>query len=669
MTVQTTNAVRPRLRGDVYFTAMPDGAFVRSTRGSVFLKGASVHRLLTALAPALTGAATLTELLAAVPTPQRPSVRKLVGTLLERGFVRDTGSDLPHSLDDDAAERYAGPVQFIDSFTDSAARRFQDFRAARLVCVCGPDAARGFLSALTDCGATRLTLVLPDPDSMLTVHRFAATLPEVPAELAFVPAPSTTDGADATDWETLLRTADAVLHLADRPGAGSREAVARLCARLGRPLVQGLATADAVWIWPVRTPAAPDGDGGRDGDSPWRRLLATRTEAERRTLRAGPCSDGLHRGPVAELAAIQLTFRAYCHLTGVTTPELAAMARLDTTTLEVDHHPVLGPAPASSDAGPRKPGAERDPARRVRLLRTADPVPDPLFLERLAVACDRHVGPIPDVRERDHPQLPLFVTEAKVADPGLRTEPRAVLGAAHTAHDARADALRRAAATALELARQAAPRPAPEPGWDLAAERERPVPAPGNGRYAHGVAAEADLDRSALAGTLAALARLVPVQAAGDAAPVPPAELTAADRQCVELLTTADARWSVHRVASPAAALPAFAFLLDGATVAVQVHPDAATALSAGLLDTLLAWQLARHRRESGDPDPTGGTTPEAVPSVQPRLAATDGAGQLATTLEQLRAAGLCAVLQVLDDDPALAELVRFGVRVVIDDA
>ncbi len=280
--VPTTGAVRPRLRGDVSGAATPDGAVVR--------------------------------------------------------------------LEVEEAQRYAAQVQFIDCFTDSAERRFQDFRAACLVCVCGPDAARGFLGALTDCGTTRLTLVLPDSDAMLTVHQFATTLPEVPAELAFVPAPVTADGTDAADWETLLGTADAVLHLADHPGVGDREAVARFCTRLGKPLVQGLAVADAVWIWPVRMPAGgtAGGDRGRggdgkrdgDGDAPWQRLLATRTEAERRALLAGPCPDELYRGPVPELAAIQLAFRAFCHLTGVAMPELAAMARLDTGTLEIDHHPV-----------------------------------------------------------------------------------------------------------------------------------------------------------------------------------------------------------------------------------------------------------------------------------------------------------------------------------------
>ncbi|MFE6686370.1 hypothetical protein ACFVFQ_07800 [Streptomyces sp. NPDC057743] len=703
-TVQTSGAVRPRLRGDVYFAAMPDGAFVRSTRGSLFLKGASVHRLLTALTPALTGAATLDELLAAVPDPQRAPVRQLVGTLLERGFVRDTGSDRPHTLGADDAERYAAPVQFIDYFTDSAERRFQDFRAARLVCVCGPDAARGFLSALTDCGAGELTLVLPDADDVRTVRHFADSLPEVPAALTIVPAPN---GAEPADWKALLLPADVVLHLADRPGADAREAVGGWCARLEIPLVQGLVVGDAVWIWPVCTPAADapdtdgkgngygDGYGYRYGGVAWRRLLATRSDDERRALRAGPSPDELYRGPVPELAAIQLAFRAFCHLTGVAMPELAAMARLDTATLEIDHHPVLAPSGAlDSDAGADSgsdSGDFRDepgPARRVQLLRAAEPVPDPLFLERLTAACDRHLGPIPEVRERDYPQLPLFVTEARVADPGLRTAPRAVWGAAQTAHEARAHALRRAAATALELARQASPRPASEPGWDLVAGRARPLPVPGNGRYAHGIAAEADLDRSALAGTLAALARLVPEHATGDAAdgavakgaagevvgeasagPVPLAELAAADRNCVELLTTTGARWTVHRVASPAAALPAYAFLLDGATVAVQVHPDARTALSAGLHDTLLAWQLARHRAESAAPEATGHDTAGELPAVQPRLAASDGADQLDATLAQVRAAGLCAVLQVLDDDPALAELVRFGIRVVIGDA
>ncbi|MYT28230.1 MULTISPECIES: hypothetical protein [unclassified Streptomyces] len=65
------------------------------------------------------------DLLIEVPAHQRPSVRQLIGTLLERDLARDTGSDPPHTLDDEEAERYAAQVQFIDCFTDSAERRFQ----------------------------------------------------------------------------------------------------------------------------------------------------------------------------------------------------------------------------------------------------------------------------------------------------------------------------------------------------------------------------------------------------------------------------------------------------------------------------------------------------------------------------------------------------------------
>lgn len=143
------SAVRPRLRHDVVFAESLDGAFVRHADDGFVVKGRSAYRWISALSPHLTGENTVGELCAGLPDEQRETVVHLIGTLLERGFVRDRRPDEDATLDGAVRVRFTPQINFVEHYVDDAVTRFTAFRESAVLCMGdGPLVRSAALSAL-----------------------------------------------------------------------------------------------------------------------------------------------------------------------------------------------------------------------------------------------------------------------------------------------------------------------------------------------------------------------------------------------------------------------------------------------------------------------------------------------------------------------------------------
>ncbi|MEV6226586.1 YcaO-like family protein [Saccharopolyspora shandongensis] len=111
------NGPRLKLRDDAYHVVTDDGVYVLTHRGSTRLDGASIGLWLDRLRPLLDGTRTATELMGAVPQPERKAyLKKLLATLIDAELVREFEHDEP-----------AG-VPFLDYFLDSPAGALERFR-------------------------------------------------------------------------------------------------------------------------------------------------------------------------------------------------------------------------------------------------------------------------------------------------------------------------------------------------------------------------------------------------------------------------------------------------------------------------------------------------------------------------------------------------------------
>lgn len=109
-----------------------DGAFLRHSDGGFVLSGRTAYAWLSALSSHLDGTHTVAELCEGLTDERQKIVRDVIGTLLDRGFVRDAVTH-PRTLPARTAETFARQLEFIAHYADDEHRRFARFRDARIL--------------------------------------------------------------------------------------------------------------------------------------------------------------------------------------------------------------------------------------------------------------------------------------------------------------------------------------------------------------------------------------------------------------------------------------------------------------------------------------------------------------------------------------------------------
>ncbi|MBF8194564.1 hypothetical protein ITP53_54720, partial [Nonomuraea sp. K274] len=386
-------ALNVLLRPDAHYAEVEGGVYFLSHQGETFIAGPSVHRWLDRLAPLLDGTRTLDELTANLPADRAEFVRRLIGTLAERGLVRTVGPEAPDTLTDAERDEHRGLLSHLGYFVDSPGHVLESFRDTPAAIVgSGPLAAE----LARACAAAGL--------------RRVETTGEVGA-------------------------AQVVIHVAE---AAEPDRVARLerrCAAFGALLAQVMPVADEIW-W---QPAARAGGGLA---SAWRRHRAL----------AGPPKAGGPLDPVAvRVVANQVAHDVFRVLAGLRDEAAPRLVVLDPCTLASTTHPIV-PHPLDLPAEPLDEAAFLD---RIAALSGAPALSEAEFSRRAKGLMDGKAGIFAEIDEGDLAQLPLHVTATTVADPYgvLGDAPRPVVtGAGLTFEEARYRAALAALARAGSLA-------------------------------------------------------------------------------------------------------------------------------------------------------------------------------------------------------------------------
>ncbi len=99
------------------------------------MKGSMIDQWVKKLIPMFNGEYTLESLTNGLPGPYRERVYEIAEVLYQNGFARDASQDRPHQLADPVLKKYASQIEFLESFGDSAAYRFQAYRQARVLAI------------------------------------------------------------------------------------------------------------------------------------------------------------------------------------------------------------------------------------------------------------------------------------------------------------------------------------------------------------------------------------------------------------------------------------------------------------------------------------------------------------------------------------------------------
>ncbi|MGI5285723.1 hypothetical protein ACQEVF_20625 [Nonomuraea polychroma] len=615
--------MKPRLREDVRFVEIADGAYVQGDLSTCILRGPQAYAWLARLAPALDGRRTLAELTGALPDDKRAMVDRLVGSLVEQRFVVDARGEPEDGLTDAERRMYADEIAFIGYAFDSPEKRFLQARQAR-VTVSGEGALlRAVLTTFLGFGCGDLRVITADPSGLATLVSRERRDPGQHVRIERIDAGAGVDARPGAD----LSGNDLVVQVADDIGELVR--AGRAAHRSGTSIAQVLVRRSEVWLSGVGPPSVTQAESG------WHRLAAAPGEP-----RLHAEEDWL-TGPVPAVVAAVLGLACFSFLTGMERPlESGAprMTRIDLRNLDTRSHRFL-PHPRTAIGMNASPEPDGDAA----------PVTEERLLERVPDLVDPRLGALTSLDEGDLAQSPLAVCRAGVSDP-LSVLPRWVPlpEVAGWGEDRRVARFRALLAAAAVYGGLSTPQGVYE-GVELLTGRIRPVtldqvPAP------VGVAAGLSWDQAVAAGLRTHCEDLLRAAIEGGDSvaggidgghPLVPLP----DDHLGRMIALAGLDVAIRDL-SDVLGVPAFDFRLAGRGVFVSCAPTAYQAMHDGLERVLLHWQ-----------NPVFGLeTPRWL----------DGTPDTALLAGALRRQGRVPVAVRLNGDPAASRLLPCAVRVVL---
>lgn len=186
------SAIRPKLRQDSIFLPTSQGVCFRNGNNTFNLKGKSIYKWVTTLAPHLDGRQTLEELCAPLAPERREIVVRLVTTLLEKGVVKNSFVEPAETLPAAVRARFVSQIDFIDHYAERPLQAFKDFRQSRVLLIGAGEAVKALASSLLGNGMESLHIALTGgtPDDLLELEAEAQSLSDAgaPASLSVTSA-------------------------------------------------------------------------------------------------------------------------------------------------------------------------------------------------------------------------------------------------------------------------------------------------------------------------------------------------------------------------------------------------------------------------------------------------------------------------------------------------
>ncbi|SFJ91898.1 putative thiazole-containing bacteriocin maturation protein [Thermoflavimicrobium dichotomicum] len=247
----------------------------------------------------------------------------------QNGFVRDVSQDRPHQLPDEVLKKYASQIEFLDSFRDSDAYRFQSYRQAKVLVVGSGPFFVSLVAALFESGLPKFHVLVTD--SMPTDrHRLVElaeharkTDPEVALEEI------TLKKKVVSSWREAVRPFDFILFVSQESDVKELRVLHAVCREEKKVLLPAMYLQQVGLVGPL---VHPDSEGC--WESAWRRIH-----------QSAICKDPqLHTfsSTSGAMLANVIVFELYKAVTGVTESEgKNKFFLLDLETLEGNWHSFM----------------------------------------------------------------------------------------------------------------------------------------------------------------------------------------------------------------------------------------------------------------------------------------------------------------------------------------
>ncbi|MDQ0339721.1 putative thiazole-containing bacteriocin maturation protein [Caldalkalibacillus uzonensis] len=325
-----TPSMRLKVKRDTFFLPDPNGGvYVRNNLCSFRMEGSTIDQWIEKLIPMFNGEYTLGDLTDGLPGPYRDRVYEIAEVLYRNGFVRDVSQDRPHQLTEQILKKYASQIEFLDSFGDSGAYRFQAFRQAKVLAIGAGPFFVSLVSALLEAGLPKFHVLVTDsvPTNRQRLVELEAHARKTDPEVAVEEI--TLQNERVSAWQEIMQPFDWILYVSQEGDIEELRAVHTVCREEKKGFLPAMFVEQAGLAGPV---VHPDSNGC--WESAWRRIHQS-------ALYKDPQFSTFSSTAEAMLANL-IVFELFKTVTGVTEPERNnQFFLLDLETLEGNWHSFL----------------------------------------------------------------------------------------------------------------------------------------------------------------------------------------------------------------------------------------------------------------------------------------------------------------------------------------
>jgi putative thiazole-containing bacteriocin maturation protein len=324
-------STRLKVKRDTFYLPDPNGGvYFRNNASSFRIRGSTIYQWIEKLMPMFNGEHTLGELTNGLSAPYQKRVYEIGEILYKNGFVRDVSQDRPHQLDRRILKKYASQIEFIESFVDSGAFRFQTYRQAKVLAVGSGPFFVSLVSALLESGLPKFYVLITEsvPTNRQRLQNLVENARKMDSEVA-IEEIAIQNGAGGSSWREVVQPFEWILYVSQEGNVEELRALHAVCKEEKKGFLPALNLQQVGLAGPI---VHPDSEGC--WESVWRRIHQSALHKDRQLQ---PFSS-----TAGAMLANVIVFELFKKVTGVTKPDQRNQFFLiDLESLEGDWHTFI----------------------------------------------------------------------------------------------------------------------------------------------------------------------------------------------------------------------------------------------------------------------------------------------------------------------------------------
>ncbi|GAA0337388.1 putative thiazole-containing bacteriocin maturation protein [Bacillus carboniphilus] len=323
-------SMRLKVKRDTFFLPDPNkGVYFRNNVSSFHMKGHAIDQWVNKLIPMFNGEYTLANLTNGLPGPYRDRVYEIAEVLYKNGFVRDVSQDRPSELEEEVLNTYASQIEFLESFVDSGAYRFQTYRQTKALVIGSGPFFVSLVASLLESGLSKFHVLITNsvPTNRQRLEEIVVharkTDPEIAIEEVLLKK------EENHSWQEIVNSFESILYVSQEGEIEELRALHKICRKEKKRLIPALFVNQVGIAGPQ---IHPDSEGC--WESAWRSIHQSVFENKNQTNGFSPTAGAI----LANL----MVFELFKNMTGVTkSDQLNQFFLLDLDTMEGSWHSFL----------------------------------------------------------------------------------------------------------------------------------------------------------------------------------------------------------------------------------------------------------------------------------------------------------------------------------------